>query len=106
MKKNLLGLFAVVAAIAFSAFTPKFATVYLVYDGTGPENDFANYSQQSTSPGTDLTNSTIWWFSVSDVNGIVTQSEFINTYFPAKDTDHDNLLSDQAETSSLEKKDF
>jgi uncharacterized membrane protein len=108
MKRYLLALFAVVLAIVFSAFTPKLTTVYLIYDGTGAENDFTNnYSQSTSNPGTDpFTSTTIWWFSVSDADGSVTQSEFDDTYFPAADSNSNNSLSDESETSTLEKKTF
>ncbi len=100
-------MFAVVAAIAFSAFTPKFATVYLVYDGTGPENDFANYSQQSTSPGANLTNSTICGLVFQMLMALLHESTVqLALIFLQRTLITSNLLSDRAETSSLEKEGF
>jgi hypothetical protein len=106
MKKNLLAVVALVLALTFSAFTPKFNLRYIVYDGAGAENNFSNYSVQTTSPGTSATSTTIWWFRVNDGNGTVTQAEFDGTYFPAADTDGDDFLSDEAEGATLEKKTF
>ncbi|WP_205508855.1 hypothetical protein [Longitalea arenae] len=106
MKRNLLALSAVVLAIGFSAFSPKFAIRYIVYDGSGAENSFSNYAVQSSSPGTHSTNTTIWWFRVDDANGTITEDEFNNTYFPAADANGNGSLSDQAESANLEKKQF
>lgn len=66
MKRYLMALCALVLAVGFSAFSPKFALRYIVYDGSGAENSFSNYAVQSTSPGTLSSSTTIWWFRVDD----------------------------------------
>ena len=99
MKKNLLGLAAIVLAIAVSSFTSKkLQDVYLVYN-SGTQSDITNYSQTSTTQiaidGTDV----LAWLKVSDDNGIVTPTEF-TPKFNAFDTNSNGTLNDQVENHS------
>lgn len=113
MKRNLLALFAIVLAIAFSAFIKPvksaklFTTVYMVYDGEGDQKLISNYSQlseySSCTGGTALCAAI-----VNDGSGSVSQTEWFDVnnqtagYFYALDTDHDNILED--ESTNVQKK--
>ncbi|MBS1598439.1 MAG: hypothetical protein JST75_09435 [Bacteroidetes bacterium] len=98
MKKYLFGTFAVIAAIAFFAFsapvkvTSPRAITYFVYKGTGAQNNQANYTQQSTQPATCASATNLCWFSVAS------GSTFAAT-FSALDKNHDGVITsaDQAE---------
>lgn len=108
MKKNVLALSAVVAAIAFSSFTSaKFATVYFIYQG-GTERDQSHYTVLTSASPVDG-DVTLAWFKGTAANpNSVTSTEFINS-FEAIDGDFggmdDNLLSDESEDGlNIEKK--
>lgn len=100
MKRNLLGLFAVVLAIAVSSFTARVdTTYYLIYDGTGTQKDITNYVTPYETDVPDHITGTgkLNWFKVVDVssNGIST-TEF-NNAFDSYDVvaPSTNLLSDE-----------
>jgi hypothetical protein len=111
MKRNLLGLFAVVLAIAISSFTvSKRANYYVVYKGAPfAQDQIGSYntptlSQPATASGTTVLN----WFRIPDTNldGIISQSE-LGTEFEVLDVVNDlaNTLDDDAEiTNRLDKK--
>jgi hypothetical protein len=102
MKRNLIALSAVVLAISFSAFTPKFSNVYMVYKGPAfAENALASYNQQASSPGTDNQTITIWWFKANAGGDSQVDATEFATAFNALDTDHDNIISDQSESADL-----
>lgn len=111
MKKYLLGLFAVVLAIGFSAFTKsqpvekKFATFYLQYNGSigTAEKVISNYTQVSGTLSTcNLAQNRLCWIVVddADANGTIDQTE-LDAFFAVRDTDSDDILSDQAEVASV-----
>lgn len=101
MKRNLLGISAVVVAVALSSFTvKKFVNVYMVFDiFESVEKDVNNYTQQAGSPGT-FTNSSpkkLAWFRIADSNdGVIDFTEF-DTGFEALDvtSTSNNRLSDE-----------
>jgi hypothetical protein len=63
MKKNLLGIFAVVLALAVSSFTSnKLTTVYFVYQDAGAENDVDSYDAVLSSPGAISGTDVVAWF--------------------------------------------
>lgn len=99
MKKSILGFAALLVAVVFSSFSVKFAAdVYVVYDDSGDQNDFTNYSQAS-SETTRLGSSTLAWFKIpNDPNGVITSGEFA-TAFEDIDQVSDNLntLNDDPE---------
>lgn len=112
MKRNFLALTAVVVAIALVSFTskPLFTDVYMVYTqtSTSTEKVFANYTQQSTSPGI-ITNEgilTLAWAKFVDDDGTVLSTEF-DAEFEVLDvtSTSSNRLSDETENgSTIEKK--
>lgn len=107
MKKYLLGAFAVVLAVGFSAFTTsatkvekKQTQVILVYSGSGAQNQIANYSQ--TLPLPSCPGATVLCaLRVTDPNGngTITQSEF-NTIFPTFDKNSNGTLNDESEITN------
>src|SRR6188474_848194 len=106
MKRNLLGLFAVVLAIAVSSFTVRKTTdVYLVYKATATvQKDVTSYDAVLTSPGT-ITNGfpiKLAWFKIAgDDNGIITSTEFENGFEALDQTaTGSNLLTDETENHS------
>lgn len=114
MKKYLLGVFAVVLAIGFSAFTTSEAPVkaekkqvvviLVLKAGTPPQNQIASYDQVSTAPSCPGAVS-LCALRVTDPNsdGVITQAEF-NTIFAGFDTNSNGTLNDQTETANLLKK--
>lgn len=110
MKKYLLGAFALVLAVGFSAFTNYEApredkqpfVRYLVWDNTNPQNQFASYTQTSvlpSCPGSIV----LCAIRFEDNNGTVTQAEF-NTTFAALDADDNGSLNNDTESINLLKK--
>ena len=110
MKKYLLGLFAVVLAVGFSAFTvkkvsaPKQAAQFAVYTLTTQvgEINSANYTLQPTQPTLSCPGAAIvCWFRVTDLNGdLVINSADVAIRADQLDTDNDNFISDnQAEVA-------
>lgn len=101
MKRNLLGLFAVVLAIAVSSFTvSRVQYFYLVYDGTGSQTSTGNYlsltnqvEPNDISGGATILN----WFRVTDSNNNgIDGSEFIDSFeFYDVVNDDDNTLNDE-----------
>lgn len=82
MKKYLLGLFAVVLAVGFSAFNksskaPVKSTInqaYYVYDDiqAGPQNEESSYTTQSETPLIDCPSaSTLCWFKVEESENFI-----------------------------------
>lgn len=106
MKKYLLGIFAVVLAIGFSAFTAseapkaneKQTIVYLIY-GSGEQQSISNYTQTTVAPACAGTGN-LCAIRFSDANGVVTPAEF-NPVFNALDTNDDLSLDDETETATL-----
>ena len=110
MKKQVLGLTAVLLAVAFSAFTTTnkltakiFQTRYAVYTsttGTNPEKIAGNYSVQMEAPDPCQGSNTLCWIEFNDANNddILDQSE-LNSFFSTRDSNSDNQLSDESETS-------
>jgi hypothetical protein len=106
MKRNLLGLFAVVLAIAISSFTVKrIVTIYLVYKpGASVQKQLSNYTQTLTLPGTVPGGAALNWFSIDDNNGSITSIEF-NTRFDALDVTNaagDDLLDESEIPNELD----
>jgi hypothetical protein len=101
MKKHALGLFAVVIALAFSAFTTRVDYLYLVYDGSGPENVSSNYVPQIGQPihvsGSPI--QALNWFRVVDADSDqqLDAAEFtdVTNGFPHYDSDSDGQLKDE-----------
>ena len=98
MKRNLLGLLAVVLAVGVSSFTVKRSVnVYFVYN-SGTQSARTSYTETQTSQnaisGTDI----LAWERILDDNGTVTDTEFSNL-FEALDTvnDSSNTLDDDIE---------
>jgi hypothetical protein len=112
MKKYLLGAFAVVLAVGFSAFTSveapkaekKQVTINIVYN-SGTQNLIGSYSQSTGSAPTCPGAVRLCAIRVVDPNsdGVISQAEF-TTIFNALDTDSDGTLDDQTETTTLLKK--
>ncbi len=110
MKKYLLGVFAVVLAIGFSAFTKseapkvekKQTVVYLIYN-SGDQSVIGSYTQSTVAPTCTPPQTRLCTIRVTDNNGVVTQAEF-TTIFNGLDTDHDGTLDDQSASSVLLKK--
>jgi hypothetical protein len=102
MKKNLFGLVAAVIAITLFAFTtPRFATVYFVYDPSNPpaEKAIASYDPQTNNPGEQDGDAVQAWFRATVANpNNITLGEF-NSAFEAVDGDYggtdNDLLSDE-----------
>lgn len=113
MKKYLLGVFAVVLAVGFSAFTkteaPKVekkqsTIVFLVYN-SGSQSLIGSYSQvvNPSTPPTCPGATRLCAIRVVDNDGVVTQAEF-NPIFTSLDATPNGTLDDQAETTTLLKK--
>ncbi len=107
MKRNLLGLFAVVLAIAVSSFTtPKLTYEYMIYGGTGIEKDMTNFSQTSTLPShgyTALSQQKLNWFRVEDINDDgVSVAEFETSFevYDVANDGADQLKDESADISS------
>lgn len=102
MKRNLLGLFAVVLAIAVSSFTVKKATnVYFVHiTALGNQQDRDSYTETLTAQTFEFGGTVLDWFRITDADGNVSNAEF-DAAFDALDTDNDNTLNDQAEISNV-----
>ena len=99
MKKNLLALFAVGTAIAFSAFTtPKFADFFLVYKGTSFPNQTIASSYNtpvSEQPGSVSGTGLLNWIRVADNNGTAgIQDSEVAAAVASYDNDGDNTLND------------
>lgn len=106
MKRNLLGLFAVVLAIAVSSFTVKrVVTSYLVYKaGASVQKQLSNYNKVLTLPATVPGGSALNWFSITENDGNITSIEF-NTRFDQLDqTDPsgDDLLDESEIANQLD----
>lgn len=98
MKRNLIGFFALVLAVAVSSFTVLRTTnVYFRYDGVGSHNVRTNFTELS-SETTKLGSNVLAWIRIADDNGTVTNGEF-DTMFEELDTvsDDDNSLNDDIE---------
>lgn len=110
MRKNLISIVAIVFAICLSAFQKRTFTVYMIYEGSGPQNWISSYTQDWWDPGWYTGTAVLAWFSFPDDNGVVTTAEF-QTAFEALDVYADswNSLDDDFETLGgdyeLEKKD-
>jgi hypothetical protein len=97
MKRNLLGLLAVVLAVAVSSFTVKKTTnVYFVYN-SGTQTDRTHYTEQSSASAVDGSD-VLAWFRIADDNGTVSNDEF-NDAFESLDTvnDSSDTLNDDIE---------
>ena len=111
MKKNVLGLSALVLAIAFSAFTvQRFDNKYAVYSsspsGTDPQTIPSNYTVQTSNPGTISGTTRLAWirFADNDLGSDLDQSE-LNSFFTTYDSNTNLTLDDESEVSGiLEKK--
>lgn len=99
MKKNLFGLAALALAIVFSAFTIKpAADVYMVYDDSGPQNTFTNYSQSASETARDGSSVLAWFKIPNDVNGVISSGEFATAFEEIDQAaDGDNSLNDEPE---------
>lgn len=102
MKRNVLGMFAVVFALVFSAFTTRVDYLYLVYDGSGGENVSTNFVPQTNQP-IHISGSPIQalnWFRVVDADSDqqLDAAEFtdVTNGFPHYDSDSDGQLKDEA----------
>ena len=112
MKKYLLGVFAVVLAVGFSAFTKteapkvekKQTVVYLIYN-SGAQSAIGSYTQSTIAPTCVPPTTRLCTIRVVDPNsnGIITQAEF-TPVFNSLDTDADGTLDDQSASSTLLKK--
>lgn len=110
MKKYLLGAFAVVLAVGFSAFTTsapkadaKQVVRYLVYN-SGSQSAIGSYSQVTTPPPCDG-NAVLCVIRIVDPNGngTITQAEF-TPKFNSLDTNSNGTLNDETEAGDLFKK--
>lgn len=112
MKKYLLGAFALVLAIGFSAFTKseapktekKQAVIYLVWNNTGAQNLIGSYTQQTAIPSCpDAVR--LCAIRIVDTNGdnVISQAEF-TPVFNSLDTNSNGTLNDQTESATLLKK--
>lgn len=102
MKRNLLGLAAIVLAIAVSSFTVKKTVIsYLKFKtGVSVEKNLNNYTKFTSQPAVDPGTTTINWFKIEEDDGIITTDEF-NAGFEVYDVTNtnSNQLSDEAEIS-------
>lgn len=106
MKRNLLGLFAVVLAIAVSSFTVKrVVTSYLVFKPSATiQKQLSSYDKVAIQPTTVPGGTALNWFSITEDNGTITIPEF-NTRFDQLDqTDpsSDDLLDEAEITNQLD----
>lgn len=100
MKKNLLGLLALVLAIGVSSFTVKRAiNYYLVYDGTNVQTSMSSYAAPTTvQPAHAFTGVAILnWFRVVDVDSDGVEASEFAIDFEAFDVQNDasNTLNDE-----------
>jgi hypothetical protein len=110
MKRNLLGLFAIVMAVVFSSFTARnMDTVYFIYDGVGVEKDLDSYTLQPNSPGQLPGTDILAWFrgEVGDIDA-PTEPEFEDAFElidgNKNGTDNDQLSDETTEDSDFEKR--
>lgn len=102
MKRNLLGLAAVLLTIAVSSFTTRVDYFYFIYSGSGAEKNINNYADQSAQPSHSynaLSPQKLNWFRIEDVDvsGDIDVSEFNSAFeaYDQVDTGSD-LLRDEA----------
>lgn len=112
MKKYLLGVFAVVLAIGFSAFTKseapkaekKQTLITLVYNA-GLQSQVASYSPVTTPPSCPTPPTRLCAVRVNDAdgNGTISQTEF-SAAFAILDANGNGTLNDQSQSANLLKK--
>ena len=105
MKKNLLGIFALVLTIAVSSFTVKKVTNrFLIYKGTGSQTSISNYNSPTTTEPSDVSGGAVIlnWFRVVDLtNNGIDGTEFQDAFDQYNQVDPSlNTLND--ETSEID----
>lgn len=101
MKRNLLGLAAVVLAIAVSSFTTKWNTVFYYVYSTGSHSSAASYQTPTQTAQSQQTGDAVLaWISLESVNSQIDANEF-SAAFEALDIEEDatNSLNDDFEGS-------
>jgi hypothetical protein len=96
MKRNILGLGALLAAVVLSSFSAKFNTIIYLDYNSGAQQTPSNYTTKFTEPARPEPDAILDWFSIESVNGSLDAGEFAAA-FAALDTNSDNSLDDQAE---------
>jgi hypothetical protein len=112
MRKYIVNSVALLVAISLCAFTVEkrktesLSSIYLIYLG-GNHTLVGNYAQQTTAPDDCWGSANLCWIWIDDIDndGFVSQSEF-DYVLSQIDTDSDNSLDDEAESSFLQKKGF
>ena len=99
MKRNVLGLAALVLAIAVSSFTVnKNSIIYAVYQDAGAQNDMGNYDIETASPGVMNGTAVLGWFSVESVDASLDVNEFDAAFESSDETStSSNSLNDESE---------
>jgi hypothetical protein len=104
MKRNFLGLLALVLAIGVSSFTAKFAPLYyLVYSGAGAHNSMASYAAPTTiAPAPNAGTAQLYFVAVEDINGVANiQTAEFNAGFAKIDVATvDNNLNNEIERTT------
>jgi hypothetical protein len=77
MKRNILGFFAVVLAIAISSFTvKKTTTFYFEYKGTGSHTSMGSFEDPVSSLNPEIGDNSLAWIAITDQDDNVTATEF------------------------------
>lgn len=99
MKRNLLGVAAVVLAIAVSSFTTKLNTTYYMVYNSGSQNVMSNYAAptpdaQDAVLGTDI----LAWISIESVDSQIDNAEFLAAFTALDESSiQPNNLNDESE---------
>lgn len=105
MKRNLIALVAVVAAITLSSFTTqRFTSYFLVYSGSNSQTAVGSYSsiiQGPTAPahlGTGTGAQILNWLRAEDSNGTLSiQNDELATAFATYNTGGNSTLNDEVD---------
>lgn len=99
MKRNLLGLAAVVLAIAVSSFTAKWNTTFYMVYNSGSQNVMSNYqTPTTTSQDAVLGDDILAWISIQSVDTQIDNAEFLAAFGALDEsTTQPNNLNDEAE---------
>jgi hypothetical protein len=107
MKKYLFGVFALVLAIGFSAYTTseyRFADRYFVYDGTGAHDAVTNYGAGLSTFSCPIPDLKLCAIIVNDDGDNVLEAGEMTTFKSTRTADGDADFLDEGETTFIKLK--